>query len=108
MASFTVGPARYGAGMVNDVLSNQKKLLNQGSSFLEAKLTPRGNGTLRQEPADIGVKTMPRWNFPEWFIIAQTLLPALSLIPGSQVVRTPIRAAPYAISLLGLLWWWNS
>jgi hypothetical protein len=93
--------------MVNEV-SNQKKLLNQGSALLEAKLTARGNGTPRQEPTGIRDDTIPRWNFPEWFIIAQTLLPAMLLIPGIQAIRTPIRVAPYAISLLGLLWWWNS
>jgi hypothetical protein len=51
---------------------------------------------------------IPRWSFPEWFIIAQTLLPALLLIPGSQAIRAPIRVAAYAMSLLGLAWWWNS
>jgi hypothetical protein len=47
------------------------------------------------------------WGFPEWFIIGQTLLPALLLLPGTQVIRVWIRAASYGISLLGLVWWWH-
>jgi hypothetical protein len=47
------------------------------------------------------------WGFPEWFIIGQTLLPALLLLPGTQAIRVWLRAASYAISLLGLVWWWH-
>jgi hypothetical protein len=47
------------------------------------------------------------WGFPEWFIIGQTLLPALLLLPGTQTIRVSIRAASYAISLLGFVWWWH-
>jgi hypothetical protein len=90
--------------MVNDVVPQTKPFLNHSSGALERQLA-RIPG--REAPAR-GVETVPGWNFPEWFIIAQTLLPGLLLIPGSQVVRTPIRVAPYALSLLGLVWWWNS
>ena len=53
-------------------------------------------------------EAVPPWGFPEWFIIGQTALPALLLVPGGQVVRAPIRAAAFLISLLGMVWWWHS
>src|SRR5437588_11667361 len=46
----------------------------------------------------------PAWGFPEWFIISQTLIPALLSLPGSNAFRLPIRIAPFAISLLGFLY----
>src|SRR5438093_11065840 len=49
-----------------------------------------------------GATTAP-WGFPEWFIIAQTAIPALLYLPGTNDYRVPIRIAPFAISLLGLL-----
>src|SRR5207245_5695693 len=52
-------------------------------------------------PKDVGA---PAWGFPEWFIIAQTLIPALLYLPGSNAFRLPIRVAPFAISLLGFLY----
>ncbi|MBV9126389.1 MAG: hypothetical protein JO112_23830, partial [Planctomycetes bacterium] len=47
---------------------------------------------------------VPPWGFPEWFVISQTAFPALLLVPGSQSVRLPLRAASFAVSLLGLVW----
>ena len=44
------------------------------------------------------------WGFPEWFIISQTVIPALLYLPGSNAFRIPIRIAPFAISLLGFLY----
>ena len=44
------------------------------------------------------------WGFPEWFIISQTVIPALLYLPGSNAFRLPIRIAPFAISLLGFLY----
>src|SRR5438270_5348264 len=52
-------------------------------------------------PKDEGA---PAWGFPEWFIISQTLIPALLYLPGSNAFRLPIRVAPFAISLLGFLY----
>jgi len=48
---------------------------------------------------------LPRWGVPEWFLISQTAIPALLLIPGSQMVRLPLRIAPFAVSLVALAWW---
>jgi hypothetical protein len=44
--------------------------------------------------------------FIEWFVVAQTLLPALLFLPGSQPYRIPIRTGSYAISLVAFAVWW--
>ena len=46
----------------------------------------------------------PRWGVPEWFIVGQTVLPALLYFPGTQKLRVPIRVVPFALSLAGLAW----
>ena len=46
------------------------------------------------------------WNFAEWFVLSQTLLPALLYLPGSQEFRVPIRVAGYGIALAALAYWW--
>src|SRR6266851_1557583 len=53
-------------------------------------------------------ETAPRWGFPELFVIGQTALPALVLLPGSQALRIPIRVGAFAISLFGLVLWWHA
>lgn len=47
-----------------------------------------------------------RWNIAEWFILSQTVLPALLYIPGTQFLRIPIRMAVYGISLAVLAYFW--
>ena len=42
----------------------------------------------------------------EWFVVAQTLIPALLYVPGAQTFRLPIRVASYTIALIGLAIWW--
>ncbi len=37
--------------------------------------------------------------FIEWFVVAQTAIPAMMFLPGSQVYRLPIRVGAYAITL---------
>ena len=44
--------------------------------------------------------------FVEWFVVAQTAIPALLFLPGTQSVRLPIRVGAYVATLLGLWWWW--
>jgi hypothetical protein len=58
-------------------------------------------------PSNIKTTTnaLPRWSFPEVFVVSQTLLPALLFLPGTQGFRLPIRVAAYAISIAALLWW---
>ena len=43
---------------------------------------------------------MPGWGRLEWFMVAQTALPALMFIPGLSAVRTPSRIAAFSISLI--------
>lgn len=45
-------------------------------------------------------------SFAEWFALAQTLLPAMLFLPGSQEYRLPLRIGSYAISLAALALWW--
>ena len=44
--------------------------------------------------------------FIEWFVVAQTAIPAMLYIPGSQAFRLPIRVSAYAITLLAFGIWW--
>src|ERR1700761_960533 len=43
---------------------------------------------------------MPRWGWLEWFMVAQTALPALMFIPGMSLVRTPSRIAAFSIAFV--------
>src|SRR5574339_1150479 len=45
------------------------------------------------------------WGFPEFFVISQTVIPALLYFPGTQPFRLYIRIASFAISFATLLWW---
>jgi hypothetical protein len=54
--------------------------------------------------SNTSVLALPRWGFLEWFVIAQTALPALLYLPGTQAFRVPIRIAPFAISFVALAW----
>jgi len=59
-------------------------------------------------PADwspAGSEWWPR-GFVEWFVVAQTAIPALLFLPGTQAVRLPIRVGAYVVTLLGLWLWW--
>ncbi|NQT12779.1 MAG: hypothetical protein HQ582_08520, partial [Planctomycetes bacterium] len=44
----------------------------------------------------------PRWGFAEWFVIAQTALPALMFLPGTQPFRVVLRILPFGASLAAL------
>jgi hypothetical protein len=56
--------------------------------------------------APAGRTAMPKWGWLEWFMVAQTALPALMFIPGLSVVRTPSRIAAFSIALVawGVVW----
>lgn len=45
-------------------------------------------------------------SFAEWFVVAQTAIPALLFVPGSQAVRLPLRVGAYGTALAGLALWW--
>src|SRR5687767_5805081 len=42
----------------------------------------------------------------EWFVVAQTAIPALLYVPGAQAFRLQIRIASYAVALIGFAAWW--
>lgn len=46
-----------------------------------------------------------RWGFPEFFIISQTVFPAILYLPGTQPFRLPLRMAAFGVSLGALAWW---
>ena len=48
------------------------------------------------------------WGFPEFFVLSQSVLPALLYIPGTQPVRVLIRIAPFLLSLVALAWYCRS
>ena len=45
------------------------------------------------------------WSIPEYFLVAQTAIPALLLVPAMQSYRTPLRALPFLLCVLGLGWY---
>jgi len=45
------------------------------------------------------------WGFAELFAIAQTALPAILILPGTQPMRLPIRASAFLISLAAFAWY---
>ena len=49
-------------------------------------------------------QALPRWGFIEWFVIGQTLLPALLFFSAMQALRLPIRVGAFAASLVALAW----
>jgi hypothetical protein len=57
--------------------------------------------------ASPGRSPMPKWGWLEWFMVAQTALPALMFIPGLSVVRTPSRIAAFSISLVAWVVVWS-
>ena len=38
------------------------------------------------------------WGIPEWFVVSQTLLPSILLMPGTQGLRLPIRMSTFMMS----------
>jgi hypothetical protein len=49
-------------------------------------------------------KKLP-WGFAEAFVISQTALPAILILPGTQPMRLPIRISAFAISLAAFAWY---
>lgn len=45
------------------------------------------------------------WGFAEWFIISQTVLPAILILPGTQGIRLPIRVSAFVLPLVAFVWW---
>jgi hypothetical protein len=57
------------------------------------------------EPSIEDQRLLPT-GFVEWFVVAQTAIPAMLYLPGSQAYRLPFRIGAYAIALVGLAIWW--
>ena len=53
----------------------------------------------------ISTRARERWGFPEFFVLSQTVIPALLYFPGTQPFRLYIRIASFVISFATLLWW---
>ncbi|HEU4937662.1 MAG TPA: hypothetical protein VFT39_14475 [Vicinamibacterales bacterium] len=62
------------------------------------------NGVATSSPPP-SIQPRERWGFPEFFVISQTLIPALLYFPGTQPFRLYIRIASFVISFATLLWW---
>ena len=45
------------------------------------------------------------WGFAELFIISQSALPAILIIPGTQAFRLPIRVSSFLLPLIAFAWW---
>jgi hypothetical protein len=57
------------------------------------------------QPHSAATTTAARWGFAEFFVVSQTLIPALLYLPGTQPFRLYIRVASFAISFATLGWW---
>jgi hypothetical protein len=55
--------------------------------------------------AQAAAATHVPWGFAEFFIISQTALPALLILPGTQAIRLPIRASAFLVPLAAFVWW---
>jgi hypothetical protein len=54
--------------------------------------------------ADAASTRIP-WGFAEWFVISQTVLPAVLILPGTQAFRLPIRMSAFLLPLGAFVWW---
>jgi len=52
-----------------------------------------------------GTSTRIPWTFAEWFLISQTALPALLILPGTQAFRLPIRMSAFLLPLSAFVKW---
>jgi hypothetical protein len=55
-------------------------------------------------PGQTATAAVP-WGFAEAFVIAQSALPALLILPGTQAFRLPIRMSAFVIPLAVFAWW---
>jgi hypothetical protein len=45
------------------------------------------------------------WGFAELFVISQSALPAILIMPGTQGIRLPIRVSSFVLPLLAFVWY---
>lgn len=56
-------------------------------------------------PGRATTSTATPWGFAEFFVIAQSALPAILIMPGTQAIRLPIRMSAFLIPLAAFAWW---
>src|SRR5687768_3063717 len=64
---------------------------------------PTRRTLLQRDVSALPSPSAPPFGLLVWFLICQTILPALFFLPGTQSLRAPIRMLPYALGLMGLL-----
>jgi hypothetical protein len=57
-----------------------------------------------QAAAGVAPARVP-WGFAELFVISQTVLPAILILPGTQAIRLPIRVSAFLLPLAVFAWW---
>jgi hypothetical protein len=67
---------------------------------------PGSDAEVWDAPTDLDAEPLRPTGFIEWFVVAQTAIPAILFLPGSQAVRLPVRIGTYALTLIGFAWWW--
>lgn len=93
---------------------NRPEPLGRSAPFLEPLARPETVKPIVEEPYEVGGPEQSslddeRWwpfGLVEWFAIAQTALPALLFVPGTQSLRGAIRASAFLISLVGFAVWY--
>lgn len=65
----------------------------------QSVLASRGHGATDGARPLASIWRVSQWTIAEWFVVSQTLLPALLLLPGTQILRFPIRVSAFGGSL---------
>ena len=73
--------------------------------YRNREVPPAIRETDQPEPPLDTESPIPR-GLAEWFVLSQTVLPAMMFLPGSQAFRLPLRIGAYAISLVAFALWW--
>jgi len=54
----------------------------------------------RVNRAPLKAPDLPPWGWLEWYLVAQTALPALLYLPGTQAFRLPLRMGPFVLGFI--------
>jgi hypothetical protein len=69
-------------------------------------MAPEPSASRRPRAPEAPRKKLP-WGFAEWFVLSQTIFPALLYLPGSQPFRILIRFGAFAVTLVALVYYWQ-
>jgi hypothetical protein len=75
----------------------------RGTAVVDPEENRAGDGGA---PGPLDAESLRPSGWIEWFVIAQTAIPAALYLPGSQAFRLPVRVGAYGIALIGLAVWW--